>query len=56
MVFLEKLLDIGKQIRFATRREEGEQRSWHQANEQRSRPINAVRKLDLFAYSLDRVL
>jgi len=46
-----KLL-IAKQIRFATRREGGEQWSWHRANEQRSRPINAVRRPDLFGYSL----
>jgi hypothetical protein len=43
--------DIAKQIRFAARREGGEQRSWHQANEQRSRPINAVRRPDLFGYT-----
>jgi transposase len=41
---------IVKQITFATRREGGEQRSWHWANEQRSRPINAARRRDLFGY------
>jgi hypothetical protein len=45
-------LIIAKQIRFAARREGGEQRSWHQTNEQRSRLINAVRRPDLFGYIL----
>jgi hypothetical protein len=45
---------IAKQIRLAARREGGEQRSWHQANEQRSRPINAVRRPDLFGYKIHR--
>jgi hypothetical protein len=42
--------NANKETRFATRREGIEQRRWYQASEQPRRPINAVRKPDMFGY------
>jgi uncharacterized Ntn-hydrolase superfamily protein len=46
-----KPVSIARQIRSATRREGGEQRSWQQANEHSRQPINEVRRPDLFGYT-----